>query len=92
LTTTGQQETSNRFGVPSKWFYRISAGYSKLFENRLWNLFKFIGHVETYRRNYNWILVFGLIEAIEMLAHKLGKTRRRNDWVFNPQTIKWDQP
>jgi hypothetical protein len=27
-----------------------------------------------------------------MLAHKLGKTRRRNDWVFNPQTIKWDQP
>ena len=91
FTTTKQQGTPNRCGAGGKWFFRISAGYSKLFENRLWNILKFISHVETYRRNYNWIVLFGLIEITELCSVKMGRARRNNDWIFKASDTYWDQ-
>jgi len=80
MTTTHQYETPNRQDVASRWFYRLASGNSLLFENRLWNLLRFITHIETYRRNYNWIWLFGLIQAVEAIARRLGRKRRTEDY------------
>ena len=83
MTTTHQYSEPNRKGNRSQYIYRVSGGYSMIFENRIWNLLKFMSHVETYRRNYTWIWLFGIIDITEMLLRKLGKTRRKKDFKFN---------
>jgi peptidoglycan/xylan/chitin deacetylase (PgdA/CDA1 family) len=79
MSTIHQDETPNQRGVPSPWLYRIGAGSSLHFENRALNLMRFIGVVETYRRNYCWISLFAITEALERLATWLGRDRRHGD-------------
>lgn len=79
MTTTHQYETPNQSGQTSRWLYRVNGGYSVRFENPVWNLLLFASHVETYRRNYCWILPFAFCHAIEWLADKAGRKKRAMD-------------
>lgn len=79
MSTIHQEATPNRRGVPDRWLYRVGAGNSLRFENPVYNLLRFIGHVETYGRNYCFISLFALTEGVEWLAARLGRSRRAGD-------------
>ncbi len=79
MSTSRQTVVPNRCGVPSNVLYRVGAGNSLRFENPVYNLLRFIGHVETYGRNYCFISLFALTEGVEWLAARLGRRRRAGD-------------
>lgn len=82
MTTTHQQGIPNQAARPDRWLYRVGPGHSPRYENPVWNLLTFIGHVETQRRNYCWISLFALVQAVEGLAGRLGRRRRTRDRVL----------
>ncbi len=79
LSTVRQTATPNRRGSGSRWLYRVGAGNSLLFENPVYNLLRFVSHVETYRRNYSLILLFAFFEIVEKAARIAGRRRRKGD-------------